>query len=167
MLGRHSLLSPFIPSTAITTVKMTDDWEDEENHRLLDDDWSESTQFTSSLPKRKLHFTHIWAIISVLVASVLIVVLVALLFINANAEAAFNVPKQIAIPLRPERHVSRAPTTIEYHWNITLGVRYPDGVKKDVYLVNGKPLSCDLEPTHTNLAHRSVPRSYNRSSSWR
>lgn len=157
--------------TAMSKANMIDDWESEENHRLLDESSSESEYFPVSFPKlnqgrlyRKLHATHIWAIISVLVASVLVVILVALLLVNANVEAVFTVPKQIAIPLHPEKHILRVPTTIEYHWNITLGVSSPDGVKKDVYLVNSKPLNCDLIMTFTNLINRQIPGSYHRSS---
>jgi len=42
----------------------------------------------------------------------------------------------LGIELHPEDHMSRQPTTITHHWNITSGIRYPDGVKKAVYLVN-------------------------------
>ena len=42
----------------------------------------------------------------------------------------------LGIELHPEDHVSRQPSTITHHWNITSGIRYPDGVKKAVYLVN-------------------------------
>lgn len=42
----------------------------------------------------------------------------------------------LGIPLHPEDHVSRPPKTITHHWNITSGIRSPDGVKKGVYLVN-------------------------------
>lgn len=149
---------------------MTDAWESEENHHLLDEESSEDETFPNSLPKkrgriyRKLHGTHVCAIISLIFASTLIVVLLALLLVNANVEAVFTVPKQIAIPLHREKHVSRAPTTIEYHWNITLGVSSPDGVKKDVYLVNRKPPNCVSMLIHTNLMNRQIPGSYHRSS---
>ncbi|TVY39252.1 Laccase [Lachnellula subtilissima] len=43
----------------------------------------------------------------------------------------------ISIPLHPERHISRAPTTIKLYWEITQGYRSPDGVRKLVYLING------------------------------
>ncbi|KUJ20809.1 uncharacterized protein LY89DRAFT_611217 [Mollisia scopiformis] len=44
----------------------------------------------------------------------------------------------LAIVLRPEEHVEREPKTVEYRWNITTGVRAPDGVTKQVYLINGE-----------------------------
>jgi hypothetical protein len=40
--------------------------------------------------------------------------------------------------LHPDRHIYRAPEIIYLDWGVTLGVRDPDGVKKKVYLVNGK-----------------------------
>ncbi|TVY91410.1 Laccase [Lachnellula willkommii] len=43
----------------------------------------------------------------------------------------------ISLPLHPERHISRAPTTVKLHWEITQGYRSPDGVRKLVYLING------------------------------
>ena len=46
---------------------------------------------------------------------------------------------QIAIPLHPERHITRTSSTLEFRWNITKGLRSPDGVQKAVYLVNGTP----------------------------
>lgn len=43
----------------------------------------------------------------------------------------------ISLPLHPERHISRAPTTFKLHWEITQGRRSPDGVSKLIYLING------------------------------
>ncbi|KIW76134.1 hypothetical protein Z517_10879 [Fonsecaea pedrosoi CBS 271.37] len=42
-----------------------------------------------------------------------------------------------AIKLHPEVHASRPPTTLTFNWEITKGYRYPDGVRKEVYLING------------------------------
>ena len=44
----------------------------------------------------------------------------------------------LAIRLRPELHKPRAPQNIEQDWVITSGIRAPDGVQKEVYLINGK-----------------------------
>jgi FtsP/CotA-like multicopper oxidase with cupredoxin domain len=44
--------------------------------------------------------------------------------------------EMLGIRLHPRDHVFRPPTTISHHWNITTGFRSPDGVKKQVYLVN-------------------------------
>jgi len=46
--------------------------------------------------------------------------------------------QMLGIELYPEEHVSRAPKTITHYWNITSDYRSPDGVKKQVYLVNGQ-----------------------------
>lgn len=43
--------------------------------------------------------------------------------------------------LHPQAHASRPPTTLVFNWTITSGLRSPDGVEKQVYLVNGKSLA--------------------------
>jgi hypothetical protein len=43
--------------------------------------------------------------------------------------------------LHPQDHVYRKPRTIYQHWAITKGYRAPDGVKKLVYLINGKKVT--------------------------
>lgn len=40
--------------------------------------------------------------------------------------------------LHPEEHTHRAQQKIELQWNITTGIRRPDGVAKRVYLINGE-----------------------------
>jgi FtsP/CotA-like multicopper oxidase with cupredoxin domain len=44
----------------------------------------------------------------------------------------------LGIQLNPSDHVSRSAQTITHHWTITTGFRFPDGVRKEVYLVNGQ-----------------------------
>lgn len=44
---------------------------------------------------------------------------------------------QIAIPLHTARHATRSPTTLEFRWNVTSETQSPDGVQKNIYLVNG------------------------------
>jgi FtsP/CotA-like multicopper oxidase with cupredoxin domain len=44
--------------------------------------------------------------------------------------------QMLGIQLHPQDHVFRIPKTIIYNWTITSGFRSPDGVKKEVYLVN-------------------------------
>jgi hypothetical protein len=46
--------------------------------------------------------------------------------------------REVTIQLHPEEHVRRSTTTLTHHWNITKGYRSPDGVRKLVYLINGK-----------------------------
>ncbi|KAG6292812.1 hypothetical protein E4U46_008242 [Claviceps purpurea] len=42
------------------------------------------------------------------------------------------------IVLHPEQHVYREPKKIRVDWNITKGMRSPDGVVKSIYLINGQ-----------------------------
>lgn len=44
---------------------------------------------------------------------------------------------KIGIDLHPEEHVFRPPRTNTYFWEVTSDVRYPDGVSKRVYLIDG------------------------------
>jgi len=45
--------------------------------------------------------------------------------------------EKFSIVLRPEEHTQREPKRIELQWNVTTGIRRPDGVAKRVYLING------------------------------
>ncbi|EEH49915.2 uncharacterized protein PADG_05994 [Paracoccidioides brasiliensis Pb18] len=40
--------------------------------------------------------------------------------------------------LHPEDHIYRRATTIHLNWTVTAGDRHPDGVRKSVYLINGR-----------------------------
>ncbi len=51
--------------------------------------------------------------------------------VNSDAEP------QLAISLHPEAHTLREKTTLSFEWNVTRGMRSPDGVEKLVYLING------------------------------
>ncbi len=51
----------------------------------------------------------------------------------------------VGIQLHPEDHVSRPSHTITHHWNITSGIRSPDGAQKKVYLVNDLFLGPTIE----------------------
>ncbi|PVH75797.1 multicopper oxidase [Cadophora sp. DSE1049] len=55
---------------------------------------------------------------------------------EATSDAPKSAGRKLGIELHPAGHLSRQPTTITHHWNITSGIHYPDGVKKEVYLVN-------------------------------
>lgn len=44
----------------------------------------------------------------------------------------------LAYRLHAQEHKSRPPTTLVFSWNVTAGLRSPDGVEKRVYLINGK-----------------------------
>ncbi len=41
--------------------------------------------------------------------------------------------------LHPEEHIHRQPHTIRLNWNVTKETRRPDGVLRDIYLINGRP----------------------------
>jgi FtsP/CotA-like multicopper oxidase with cupredoxin domain len=58
--------------------------------------------------------------------------------VSSSSHNADSLERMLGIELHPEHHVYRAPKTIAQDWVVTSGVRYPDGVKKDVYLVNGE-----------------------------
>ncbi|KAJ9604007.1 hypothetical protein H2200_011529 [Cladophialophora chaetospira] len=45
--------------------------------------------------------------------------------------------EDISIILRPEDHIYRQPKTLTFDWHVTKGFRSPDGVRKEVYLING------------------------------
>ena len=49
--------------------------------------------------------------------------------------------KTIGILLSPDKHIHRDAYNISLQWNISSGFREPDGVKKRVYLVNGRRLT--------------------------
>lgn len=51
------------------------------------------------------------------------------------------------IILHPEDHVLRQPQVIKHTWNVTSSRMSPDGVSKDIILVNGMLLACTLSPS--------------------
>ncbi|TVY83468.1 Laccase-2 [Lachnellula suecica] len=59
------------------------------------------------------------------------------IFESSFSDAKISEESGISIPLHPEEHISRAPRTIQYRWDITQGYQSPDGVRKLVYLING------------------------------
>ena len=66
---------------------------------------------------------------------------------NADSAGSLKLKAGIHIPLHPEEHIHRPPTEIELRWSVTTGFRAPDGVKKRVYLINGKVvLDCFQAP---------------------
>ncbi|GJN72156.1 hypothetical protein PLICBS_006228 [Purpureocillium lilacinum] len=81
-----------------------------------------------------------WTIIGIVVlVSVFALPLLGFLGRGASPSVASHHSEsdQLAIRLHPDKHAARAPTTLTLDWNITRGVRAPDGVEKPVYLVNG------------------------------
>ena len=66
------------------------------------------------------------------------------------------------VKLHPEYHTRRAATTIAHHWNITKGYRSPDGVHKQVYLIDGKTTSSiAIQFFLLTCFTRSISRTYN------
>jgi hypothetical protein len=79
--------------------------------------------------------------------------------------SAANRPR---IELRPEDHAYRPPVTQHLNWRITSGQRRPDGVLKQIYLINGVyPILCLKSFAFGMLtlsiwSHRSLPRPHHR-----
>ncbi|KIX09093.1 uncharacterized protein Z518_00171 [Rhinocladiella mackenziei CBS 650.93] len=46
--------------------------------------------------------------------------------------------EEIGIVLHPEDYTNRSPTTLVYDWEVTKRYRFPDGVRKEVYLINNR-----------------------------
>ncbi|KAJ9634741.1 hypothetical protein H2204_006190 [Knufia peltigerae] len=59
-------------------------------------------------------------------------------YLRQHNDAPVTVPGDLRVILHPEEHVSRPPTTLVYNWTITKGHRWPDGVSKEVYLINDR-----------------------------
>lgn len=116
---------------------------DEEDRRLLDESSaveprSHEYDIEAKGTSARSNGTSIW----VSLGFVFIAVLLTLPFLgymrHVKVSSEMSSPaKQLAIPLHPEKHVSRGAKTLEFHWNVTLGTMAPDGVEKHVYLVNG------------------------------
>lgn len=58
---------------------------------------------------------------------------------GGNSNISPSNPKQAndEFFLHPEQHVFRQPKKLQLHWNVTREARRPDGVLKEVYLING------------------------------
>ncbi|OBS29624.1 hypothetical protein FPOA_03562 [Fusarium poae] len=122
---------------------------DEEAHGLLDehelcsedtsvpDDIDLSTAYTASFshrPKRSCAVRWAVAVIVVLVLSMFGAIVTSYGAREQFSETGQDTP--LGYRLHPHEHTSRPPKTIVYSWNITSGIRSPDGVEKRVYLIN-------------------------------
>jgi hypothetical protein len=58
------------------------------------------------------------------------------LFAQSSSAEAPELPN-LALELHPKDHIHRDPRKHHYTWNITSGLRAPDGVVKELYLING------------------------------
>lgn len=57
-----------------------------------------------------------------------------------------NTSNRPLIELHPEDHVYRAPVTHHLNWRVTTGQRRPDGVLKEVFLINGEASTLETPP---------------------
>lgn len=55
---------------------------------------------------------------------------------NSKSQSEAQKDRGIGLVLHPQDHVNRPPRTLTFDWKITKGFRSPDGVLKEVYLVN-------------------------------
>ena len=67
---------------------------------------------------------------------------------DSRASSTLQEDESLAIRLNPSLHRHRPPQRISYDWTISTGIRAPDGVEKEVYLINGS----------TPISHSSVPQ---------
>jgi hypothetical protein len=65
--------------------------------------------------------------------------------------------------LHPEDHVSRDPSIRNFSWNITKGTIAPNGVQKEVFLINGMMLHLFIDKTDN---FRSISWPHDRGSVW-
>lgn len=120
----------------------------------------------SSLPLVKIPFSR--RLRASLITIVLIVALglVTTLYTKRTRPSHNGEPEQLAYLLHPHEHSSRPPTTLVFNWTITSGLRSPDGVEKQVYLVNGE--STSWRPWFCLIpASRSLSGALDRSQIWR
>src|SRR5580700_11358235 len=108
---------------------------------------AEPNQKTASKASKLLEKPSIQAVIAV----VLLVLLVLWSFSGVLTEPRSNIfpflrqparhaadNETVGILLHPEDHSARNVQVIELQWTVTAGFRAPDGVRKRVYLINGK-----------------------------
>ena len=129
---------------------MKDDARQEEAHGLLDEvpvaerRSSSGSSFTEELkgyaqtrkgPSLRLILAYVFV-------AALITLPLAGFWIRKKTASSNDATGQIAIPLHPKEHATREPKTLEFNWDVTRGTASPDGVEKEVYLVNGQFLGC-------------------------
>jgi hypothetical protein len=95
---------------------------------------AETAAEPTARPKPRIALVRIAGLIVALCLGSLLVLLFAL---NRHASGAPLDDSQLAIPLHPTEHSTRDPTTLTFDWHVTLGTKAPDGVEKEVYLING------------------------------
>lgn len=139
-----------IPTSCLQEPAMSDHG-DEEDRRLLDelaaDPRSHEYDVEAKGSPARSTGSSIWVSLGFLFIAVLLTLpfLGYVRHLDSSATGASPTAKQLAIPLHPEKHVRRRAKTLEFHWNVTLGTMAPDGVEKQVYLVNGRLSLYDLQ----------------------
>lgn len=126
----------------------------EEAHALLDDFEvdGESKDFRNIRPVRSVYGRSLFALVrrpystrlrAGFISMLLIFALglVAILHTSRTRPSDNGESKHLGYLLHPQTHASRPLTTLVFNWTITSGLRSPDGVQKQVYLVNGKMTS--------------------------
>ena len=122
--------------------------QEEGQHLLLEYEASERATVTKSFAKRRRHQYQkfLFVLCSMLLAFATLSLL-SYRYIITQSWKAFIRPEyasggekndSLAIILQPELHRSRPPRVVEHNWTITSGVKSPDGVQKQVYLVNSE-----------------------------
>lgn len=119
-----------------------------EDRRLLDEVDGDSDDVASQLSvneeaglvpepvtRPKSRFT-VLRIVGLLIALSLASVVALIFAIDRHTRNLID-ESQLSIPLHPVEHSTRDPTTLTFEWHVTQGTRTPDGVEKQVYLVNG------------------------------
>lgn len=145
----------------ITTKQPSICLSDEERVELLNESRDEdvnrfSTSSRNSYEDKQYDFLHVdrsqWIrplslAFTILLLTTIIISSATILFLNSSLRsivtAAFggatnesHQSQMLGIELHPDNHVFRTPKTITHRWTITSDFRSPDGVKKELYLVN-------------------------------
>jgi hypothetical protein len=143
----------FSPSTFIAmSTDSTTKSEDGSKLLLNHDDELPSLRWQQDNPRNRS-----WIYTLIFIATLLSILLTIFFVLYLPLNAAFGTSIQnsteppaieTALPaslnrdlkflLHPEDHVSRDPEIRRYVWNITKAIRAPDGVEKEVFLINGK-----------------------------
>ncbi|KAF5618091.1 L-ascorbate oxidase [Fusarium tjaetaba] len=77
-----------------------------------------------------------WIAALIVVALLSVIGVVVALHGLSSSRPGDDATGHLGYRLHPEDHASRPPTTLSFNWTITAGTRSPNGVEKQVYLVN-------------------------------
>jgi hypothetical protein len=110
---------------------------------------TEEVYFRRSMAQRWWQTTLQVLVITPLVLSIVLFVIyfqdvaTPLDLIAGNTTKSLNtgnteIKRDFGIFLHPKDHILREPDVLRFSWNITKATIAPDGVEKDVFLINGK-----------------------------